>query len=134
MSEPNPKHTQLEAIEGLTLSDCLFFFDSKATERDKQVAALVETRDERFEVDNALISEGDGNGAYVLGWRWVTFAGTDLDKGSDEDEDGDGDKVVCPGCSAVEGSPEWGTVGDGFDGYCPSCADKREADGAVEIG
>jgi len=33
---------------------------------------------------------------------------------------------ACPGCGAIEGEPEWGTVGDGFDGYCPSCADKRE--------
>lgn len=36
------------------------------------------------------------------------------------------DVEVCPDCGAVEGSPEWGTVGDGFDGYCPSCADKRD--------
>lgn len=35
--------------------------------------------------------------------------------------------TVCLDCGAVEGSPEWGTVGDGFDGYCGSCADKREA-------
>lgn len=41
---------------------------------------------------------------------------------------------VCPGCEAIEGEPEWGTVGDGFDGYCASCADKREEDGTVEIG
>lgn len=34
--------------------------------------------------------------------------------------------VICPECGAVEGEPEWGTVGDGHDGYCPNCADKRE--------
>lgn len=34
--------------------------------------------------------------------------------------------VVCPDCQAIEGTEEWGTVGDGYDGYCPSCADKRE--------
>lgn len=34
--------------------------------------------------------------------------------------------TVCPECGALEGDPEWGTVGDGFDGYCPSCADKRD--------
>jgi hypothetical protein len=39
---------------------------------------------------------------------------------------------VCPECGAVEGTEEWGTVGDGFDGYCPSCADKREAAGVYE--
>jgi hypothetical protein len=42
--------------------------------------------------------------------------------------------ATCPGCDAVEGTPEWGTVGDGFDGYCPSCADEREEDGTVELG
>ena len=36
------------------------------------------------------------------------------------------DVTVCPGCGAVEGTAEWGTVGDGFDGYCPSCADQRD--------
>jgi hypothetical protein len=39
----------------------------------------------------------------------------------------DDDAETCPGCGAVEGTPEWGTVGDGFNGYCPSCADKIEA-------
>ncbi len=30
-----------------------------------------------------------------------------------------------PDCKAIEGTAKWGTVGDGGDGYCPSCADKR---------
>ena len=34
----------------------------------------------------------------------------------------------CPGCGAVEGTDDWGTVGDGFDGYCPSCADERDGE------
>jgi hypothetical protein len=33
------------------------------------------------------------------------------------------DACVCPRCGAVEGTPEWGTVGDGYDGYCPTCSD-----------
>lgn len=48
--------------------------------------------------------------------------------------DHDCDVCVCPKCAAVEGEPEWGTVGDGFDGYCPSCADAREESGEVEVG
>jgi len=44
------------------------------------------------------------------------------------------EQITCPDCGAVEGTEEWGTVGDGFDGYCPSCADLREANGEVEIG
>jgi hypothetical protein len=39
------------------------------------------------------------------------------------------EETTCPGCGVVEGTREYGTVGDGFDGYCPSCADKREAEG-----
>lgn len=38
------------------------------------------------------------------------------------------DAFVCPGCGAVEGEPEWGTVGDGAFGYCPACADKEESE------
>lgn len=45
----------------------------------------------------------------------------------------DGDQPeICPGCGAIEGEPDWGTVGDGFDGYCGSCADKREGEETVE--
>lgn len=34
----------------------------------------------------------------------------------------------CRECGAVPGSPGYGTVGDGFDGLCPSCADREEED------
>ena len=30
--------------------------------------------------DNAKISEGNDNGAYVQAWVWVDFEGTELDK------------------------------------------------------
>ena len=30
--------------------------------------------------DDAIVSEGDDNGAYVMAWVWVDFEGTDLDK------------------------------------------------------
>jgi hypothetical protein len=32
--------------------------------------------------DNAVVSEGDDNGAYVQAWLWVSFDGTTLDKES----------------------------------------------------
>jgi len=35
------------------------------------------------------------------------------------------DPMVCE-CGAIEGEPEWGTVGDGYGGLCPACADKEE--------
>lgn len=38
-------------------------------------------RDGELELDdNAKISEGDDNGAYVQVWMWVPFDGTELDK------------------------------------------------------
>jgi len=30
--------------------------------------------------DDAILSEGEDNGAYLQAWVWVDFAGTDLDK------------------------------------------------------
>jgi hypothetical protein len=33
----------------------------------------------------------------------------------------------CRTCGAVPGTPDYGTVGDGYDGLCPSCADKEQA-------
>lgn len=56
-----------------------------------------------------LVSKGD-EGAYVMAWVWV----------SNED------MGVCRECGAVPGTAEYGTVGDGYDGLCPSCADKAE--------
>ncbi len=74
------KRSALAAIDGLTLADCIKFFDRRATKRDKEIASLVDTKDEEFECDNSIISEGDDNGAYVLGWRWVSFENTKFDK------------------------------------------------------
>lgn len=38
-------------------------------------------RDGELELDeNAKVSEGDDNGAYVQTWMWVPFEGTPLDK------------------------------------------------------
>ena len=37
------------------------------------------------------------------------------------------DQSVCDGCREL-----YDDGGDGFDGYCPSCADKREAEGVYE--
>lgn len=38
--------------------------------------------------DSAIVSEGDDNGAYVTGWKWISFEGMALDKElTDEDDD-----------------------------------------------
>lgn len=69
----------LAAIEGLTFADCLTFFDAKASDRDRAIAAMVDTTDE-LEVDQAILSEGEDNGSWVNAWTWVPFAGTEFDK------------------------------------------------------
>lgn len=74
----------LAAIEGLTLADCLNFFDEEEDERAKKIVDLCEVDDEGFEIDTYHTSEGEDNGAYVLGWRWVSFSGTEFDKEKDE--------------------------------------------------
>ena len=74
------KQKALAAIDGLTFADCAEFFDSRATERDRRVAEMIETSDE-LNVDWSITSEGDDNGAWVLCWAWASFADTDLDKG-----------------------------------------------------
>ena len=80
MATTRTPHAKLARIKGLTLADCLRYFDDKASERDKAIAALAPSREGEVEIDHALISEGDDNGAYVLAWVWADFAGTPFDK------------------------------------------------------
>ena len=84
----DPKQEALAAIEGLEIGDVLQFFYNKATPHDRAIAEMVETSDE-LEVDGAITSEGDDNGAFVLAWTWVDFNGTALDKEAEDDEDED---------------------------------------------
>lgn len=60
-------------------------------ERDGKIRELAKARlasEGQVEFDeNAVVSEGDDNGAYVQAWVWVDFAGTELDKGTDEEEE-----------------------------------------------
>jgi hypothetical protein len=60
-------------------------FDPARLDRDAQVRALAAHRlglsEGELEMDeNAVVSEGDDNGAYVMTWSWVSFEGSDLDK------------------------------------------------------
>lgn len=71
----------------------------------------------------ALIVHRDKNS------RAVVFTVLDQD-GEQVTVDLDDEDVICPGCGAIEGSDEYGTVGDRFDGYCPSCADHRDRSNA----
>lgn len=53
-------------------------------EREPAIRALakeqVEVEGELEIDDDAVVSEGDDNGAYVQAWVWVRFDGTKLDK------------------------------------------------------
>ena len=80
----DPKQDALAAIEGLTLGDVLRSFYDRADDREKAIADMCDYMDLDFEVDGAIISEGDDNGAYVMGWHWVDFHGTKFDKYDDQ--------------------------------------------------
>lgn len=62
--------------------------------------------DDDLSVDaDAVISEGNDGGAWVMSWTWIT----------------DGEADLCSECS---GSLD---DGEGYDGMCGDCADKAEA-------
>lgn len=88
-----------------------------ATARDKEIIELAqdEFQDEgTIEIDdNATISEANEvNGCYVQAWVFVCFGGTTLDK----------DLCATPGCKNPTDN------GEGYDGYCGTCADRKEVD------
>lgn len=99
--KPDPKQLALAKIKDLTIGDVIKFFDSRATPRDKQVAELVDTSDE-LELDGAVISEGDDNGAFVLSWSWVSFDGTPLNKNCSECFEPLDEHGKCTNCAVGE--------------------------------
>ena len=52
--------------------------------REKQIRMMAKEeyqKDGEVEIDsNAVISEGEDNGAYVAAWVWVSFEGSKFDK------------------------------------------------------
>jgi len=55
-------------------------------EKIRQLAKAQHEVEGELEIDaNAVVSEGDDNGAYVQAWVWVDFAGTELDKEKEDD-------------------------------------------------
>ncbi len=84
--------------------------NSQPTEREKFIRKLAFDQldaDNVTIVDDGNVYESEEGGAWVDTQMWIEYE-------------------VCSKCNAIEGSPEWGTVGDGFDGMCPCCADKEE--------
>lgn len=94
LSEPLARYLRELAIEKTgplaaqavgELNGYLERFTPERIERDAQVRALAESNLSLSEgalemAENAVVSEGDDNGAYVMTWSWVSFAGTELDK------------------------------------------------------
>jgi hypothetical protein len=63
----------------------------KTSSRREQILAIARRnqnlRDGELELDdNAKVSEGDDNGAYIQTWMWVPFDGTPLDKEPSTDD------------------------------------------------
>jgi hypothetical protein len=80
----------------------------KGRARRKAIMKLAEGFEREGELeldDNAKISEGDDNGAYVQMWRWVEFDNTELCKGEGSGQEGedDGDHKDCDaGCPVFD--------------------------------
>jgi len=58
--------------------------DADVNDRNSSIIALARDeyhREGECEIDdNAVVSEGDDNGAYVSAWVWVSFIDTEFDK------------------------------------------------------
>lgn len=58
-------------------------------ERNEKIIALARKHEREGEIeidDDAVVSEGDDNGAYVQAWIWVSFYDTELDKEKEEED------------------------------------------------
>jgi hypothetical protein len=107
MDECAPRQKALAAIEGLTLYDCLNFFDESEDQRANDIVQLGHTGD--FEIDTYHTSEGEDNGAYVLGWMWFSFARSKLSK-------------VCSTCDSKDGEIKCVEMSDGTtESLCKTC-------------
>jgi len=67
--------------------------DDEQGEREQEIRELaldqwIDSSEEiNIDLDDAKVSEGDENGAWVSAWLWVSFKGTDFDKASDEESE-----------------------------------------------
>jgi hypothetical protein len=72
------KRAALSAIKGLTFADCVRFFAGRS-DRERHIVRLARERmmqDGELELDEpGIVSEGADNGAYVMAWVWLDFAG-----------------------------------------------------------
>jgi hypothetical protein len=107
---------------------------------DPYRAAAQEQADDDLEIDqDAVVSSGDDAGAWVMGWTWVTDEAAGLftceecsgvftlDRRAGDclcDECAPDDENTCRDCGE-----EYADGGDGYNGRCPDCADKAEAEG-----
>jgi hypothetical protein len=86
-------------------------------------------KDGECEVDytsEPLVSHGD-EGAYVMSWVWVSNEDMGIEP---EDDDEDGEELDEPNCRDC--GEKYDGYGDGYNGRCPSCADKAEEEGRAD--
>lgn len=101
----------------------------------RDLAASMFQKDELGIDADAVVSEGDDNGAYVHVWVWVPFSGTKLSKICDDcdqaipigkaSEDG-----LCDVCQPQHKCTRCGvdaSGGEGWNGLCGNCADREES-------
>jgi hypothetical protein len=76
----NPPLALREAIEAAEKH-----LDDPRREQIVEMASETLAREGAIEFDDdAIVSEGSDNGAYVEGWIWLDFSGTPLDKEKEE--------------------------------------------------
>lgn len=110
-SEQTPKLAGIASLKE-SLRDAM----TPLSDRDEKIVSVARSMsyvsDGEVEIDDqaegraTIVSEGDDNGAYVLGWVWADFAGTELDKdkedGDEEDEEEEGqDGASRQNCATV---------------------------------
>jgi hypothetical protein len=91
---------------------------SETPERDAAIRKMADEqygRDGECEIDNdAIVSEGDDNGAFVAAWVWVDFCGTPFDKDPPDEERYENRYEHC--------GETWTTYADsGCNDECPVC-------------
>lgn len=96
-------HDQLDKLEP-TFAECSSYFGAKQKREEPELNPYRDAAEGADFDDDAIVSKGKDNGAYVMAWIWVS----DEDAGIEH----------CDKCDAV--LPE---AGDGYDGLCADCAD-----------
>ena len=115
----------LQSVAG-TLNECIASLTDETDEKYRAAARDEYEHEGDCEIDDgAPVSKGGDPGAYVQAWVWVSNSEAGIvSDGEAEDavDDTEEDDDKCRQCG-----DRYAHDGDGWDGLCPSCADKAEA-------